>query len=318
MAPKATDPPSILPAFISQVLCVMAEKGVKSISSVAVTSALPIIQKLEPQIIVANARGAMTRSKDAVTTIVTRAKDSMTGSVEKTKSMINGSIKTILGCRMMQLVSSGMENALTKSELLKPSYYIRLGSLSMRLCSHTYQQAISWVKEAKQKSQEIISQLHSTINLIEFARKDKRNIGHDDTDESHCAEHIESCTLAIACNLIQQLQTMCHTLLHLGVMAGDICWVFHNAASFKEVSDGLFTSNKGQLQNMKESLDVVMDYLVNNMPLNWLSQNAQGTQKDTTNQEAQQPKHKTHQSCTIKVHGTRSQMTLSLMLKVTC
>uniref|UniRef100_A0A2K6QQG2 Perilipin 2 n=1 Tax=Rhinopithecus roxellana TaxID=61622 RepID=A0A2K6QQG2_RHIRO len=35
-------------------VCEMAEKGVKTITSVAMTSALPIIQKLEPQIAVAN------------------------------------------------------------------------------------------------------------------------------------------------------------------------------------------------------------------------------------------------------------------------
>ncbi|XP_029776453.1 perilipin-2 isoform X1 [Suricata suricatta] len=356
-------------------VCEMAEKGVKTITSVAVTSALPIFQKLEPHIAVANtyackgldrieeklpilnqpttqvvasARGAMTGAKDALTTTVTGAKDTMastitgvmdktkgavTGSVEKTKSMVNGSINTVLGSRMVQLVSSGVENALTKSELLvdqylplteeelekeakkvegfdtvqKPSYYIRLGSLSTKLRSRAYQQALTKVKDAKQKSQETICQLHSAVNLIEFARKNvqsanqkiqgaqdkfylswmewKRSIGHDDTDESHCAEHIESRTLAIARNLTQQLQTTCHTLLsniqglpqniqdqanHVGVMAGDLYSMFRSAASFKEVSDGLLTSSKGQLQKMKESLDDVMDYLVNNTPLNWL------------------------------------------------
>ncbi|XP_004405722.1 PREDICTED: perilipin-2 isoform X1 [Odobenus rosmarus divergens] len=356
-------------------VCEMAEKGVKTITCVAVTSALPIIQKLEPQIavantyackgldrieeklpilnqptnqVVANARGAVTGAKDAVTTAVTGAKDSMastitgmmdktkgavTGSVERTKSVVSGSINTVLGSRMMQLVSNGVENALTRSELLvdqylpltekelekeakkiegfdmvqKPSYYVRLGSLSTKLRSRAYQQALSRVKEAKQKSQETISQLHSTVNLIEFARKNvhsanqkiqgaqdkfylswvewKRTVGYDDTDESHCAEHIESRTLAIARSLTQQLQTRCHSLLsdvqglpqniqdqasHLGVMAGDIYSLFRNAASFKEVSDGLLTSSKGQLQKMKESLDDVMDYLVNNTPLNWL------------------------------------------------
>lgn len=79
----------------------------------------------------------MTGAKDAVTTTVTGAKDSMastitgvmdrtkgavTGSVEKTKSVVNGSINTVLGSRMMQLVSSGVENALTKSELLVDQY----------------------------------------------------------------------------------------------------------------------------------------------------------------------------------------------------
>ncbi|CAO2587993.1 PLIN2 [Lemmus lemmus] len=387
-------------------VCEIAEKGVKTVTSVAVTSALPIIQKLEPQIavantyackgldrieeklpilnqptaeIVANARGAVTGAKDAVTTTVAGAKDSVastitgvvdktkgavTGSVERTKSVVNGGISTVLGSRMVQLVSSGVENALAKSELLvdqylpltqeeleteakkvegfdvvqKPSYYVRLGSLSTKLRSRAYQQALSRVKDAKQKSQETISQLHSTVHLIEFARKNmhsanqkiqgaqdklyvswvewKRSIGYDDTDESHCAEHIESRTLAIARNLTQQLQTTCQTLLsnvqglpqnvqdqanHLGVMAGDIYSVFRNAGSFKEVSDGLLTSSKGQLQKMKESLDDVMDYLVNNTPLNWLvgpfypqSTESQNAEVDKTSQKVQQSELKTH------------------------
>ncbi|XP_057641189.1 perilipin-2 isoform X1 [Chionomys nivalis] len=380
-------------------VCEMAEKGVKTVTSVAVTSALPIIQKLEPQIavantyackgldrieerlpilnqptaeIVANAKGAVTGAKDAVTTTVAGAKDSVastitgvvdktkgavTGSVERTKSVVNGGINTVLGSRVVQLVSSGVENALAKSELLvdqylpltqeeleteakkvegfdvvqKPSYYVRLGSLSTKLRSRAYQQALSRVKDAKQKSQETISQLHSTVRLIEFARKNmqgaqdklsvswvewKRSMGYDDTDESHCVEHIESRTLAIARNLTQQLQTTCQTLLtnvqglpqnvqdqanHLGVMAGDIYSVFRNAASFKEVSDGFLTSSKGQLQKMKESLDDVMDYLVNNTPLNWLvgpfypqSTESQNAEVDKTSQKVQQPELKTH------------------------
>lgn len=145
-------------------LCEMAEKGVKTITSVAMSGALPIIQKLEPQIaiantyackgldrieeklpilnqptnqVVANAKGAVTGAKDAMTTTVTGAKDcvastitevvdktkeAVTGSVEKTKSVVNGSINTVLGSRMMQLVSSGVEKAFTKSELLVDQY----------------------------------------------------------------------------------------------------------------------------------------------------------------------------------------------------
>lgn len=351
-------------------VCEMAEKGVRTVTSVAVTGALPIIQKLEPQIavantyackgldrmearlpilnqptseIVANARGAVTGAKDVVTTTMAGAKDSVastvsgvvdktkgavTGSVERTKSVVNGGIDTVLG--MVQLMSSGVENAISKSELLvdqylpltqkelemeakkvegfdmvqKQRYYERLESLYTKICTRAYHQALGRIKDAKQKGQETISQLHSTVHLIEFARKNvhsanqkiqdklsvswvewKRIVGYDDTEESHCAEHIESHTLSMARNLTQQLHTTCQTLLfnvqglpqniqdqakHLGVMAGDIYSAFRNVTSFKEVSDGVLTSSKGQLQKMKESLDEVMDYLVNNTPLNWL------------------------------------------------
>lgn len=51
----------------------------------------------------------------------------------------------------------------------KPSYYVRLGSLSSKLRSRAYQQAFRRVKDAKQKSQETIAQLHSTVHLVSKA-----------------------------------------------------------------------------------------------------------------------------------------------------
>ncbi|XP_058679442.1 perilipin-2 isoform X3 [Ammospiza nelsoni] len=312
-------------------VCEIAEKGVKTITSVAMTSAMPIIQKLEPQIVVANnyacigldkieerlpilnqptdkvvanAKDVVVGAREAVTTTVTGAKETVahtiTGvvgktkeavqdSVEMTKSVVSGSINTVLGSRVVQMVSSGVDSALTKSETLvdqylplteaelekeaanvegfevgvqKPSYYVRLGSLSSKVRTRAYQQALNKVRDAKQKSQETISQLHYTVSL-----------------------HIESRTLAIAQSLTQQLQTTCLTLVSslqglpqnvqdqvysVGSMAGDVYQSFRSASSFQELSDSFIAASKGQLKKMKESLDDVMDYLVNNTPLNWL------------------------------------------------
>uniref|UniRef100_A0A8C4XQY8 Perilipin n=1 Tax=Falco tinnunculus TaxID=100819 RepID=A0A8C4XQY8_FALTI len=344
-------------------VCEIAEKGVKTITSVALMSAMPIIQKLEPQIVVANnyacigldkieerlpilnqptdkvvanAKDVVVGAREAVTTTVTGAKETvahtitgvvgktkeaMQDSVEMTKSVVNGSINTVLGSRVVQMVSSGMDSALTKSETLvdqylplteaelekeaakvegfevgvqKPSYYVRLGSLSSKV-------------HANQKSQEAISQLHHTVSLIEYARKNmnsanqklldaqeklyqswvewKKNTGQNDGDDSHSTEYIESRTLAIARTLTQQLQTTCLTLVssvqglpqnvqdqvyNVGSMAGDVYQSFRSASSFQELSDSFLTTSKGQLKKMKESLDDVMDYLVNNTLLNWL------------------------------------------------
>ncbi|XP_059580667.1 perilipin-2 isoform X2 [Alligator mississippiensis] len=357
-------------------VCEMAEKGVKTITAVALTSAMPIIQKLEPQImvannyaclgldrieerlpmlyeptvkVVANAKGVVVGAKDAVTTTVTGAKDTVahtvTGvvdktkgavhdSVEMTKSVVNGSINTVLGSRVVQIMSSGVDSALSRSETLvdqylplteeelakevtkvegfeagvqKPSYYVRLGSLSSKVRARAYQQALSKVKDVKHRSQETISQLNNMVGLVEYARKNmnsanqklhvaqkmlyqswlewKRNTGQNDGDESHSVEHIESRTLAIAQSLTQRLQTTCLTLMssiqglpqniqdqahHIGVMANDIYRSFHSTSSFHEISDNILATSKEQLKKMKESLDGVMDYLVNNTPLNWL------------------------------------------------
>ncbi|KAJ6669510.1 hypothetical protein lerEdw1_000058 [Lerista edwardsae] len=357
-------------------VCEIAEKGVKTITAVAMTSALPIIQRLEPQIavansyactgldkveerlpilyqptekVVANAVDAVVGAKDAVTTTVTGAKNTVAhtingvvgktkgavqDSVELTKLVVNGSINTVLGSRVVRLVTSGVDTALSRSETLvdqylplteeelekeatkvegfeigvqKPSYYVRLGSLSSKVRSRAYQQALIKVREAKLKSQETISQLNYTVNLIDYARKNmnsanqklqdaqqqlynswvewRKNTGQNDEDDSRSAEHIESRTLTIAQKLSQQLQTTCLTLVssiqglpqnvqdqvnHVGAMAGDVYRSFHSASSFREVSDNLITTSKGQLKKMKESLDDVMDYLVNNTPLNWL------------------------------------------------
>ncbi|XP_053148007.1 perilipin-2 isoform X4 [Hemicordylus capensis] len=358
-------------------VCEIAEKGVKTITAVAMTSALPIIQKLEPQIavannyacigldkveerlpilyqpsdkVVANAMDAVAGAKDAVTTTVTGAKDTVAhtingvvgktkgavqDSVELTKLVVSGSINTVLGSRMVRLVTSGVDTALSRSETLvdqylplteeelekeatkvegfevgvqKPSYYVRLGSLSSKVRSRAYQQALIKVRDAKLRSQETISQLNYTVNLIEYARRNmnsanqklqdaqqklynswvewKKNTGQNEEDESCSAEHIESRTLTIARNLTQQLQTTCLTLVsniqglpqniqdqvhHVGAMAGDVYRSFRSASSFREVSDNLIVTSKGQLKKMKESLDDVMDYLVNNTPLNWLA-----------------------------------------------
>ncbi|NXP76953.1 PLIN2 protein, partial [Ramphastos sulfuratus] len=357
-------------------VCEIAEKGVKTITSAAMTGAMPIIQKLEPQIVVANnyacigldkieerlpilnqptnkvvanAKDVVVGAREAVTTTVTGAKETvahtisgvvgktkeaMQDSVEMTKSVVNGSINTVLGSRVVQLVSSGMDSALTKSETLvdqylpfteaelekeaakvegfeggvqKPSYYVRLGSLSSKFRTRAYQQALNKVRDAKQKSQEAISQLHHTVSLIEYARKNmnsanqklldaqekiyqswvewKKSTGQNDDDEPHITEHIESRTLAIARSLTQQLQTTCLTLVSslqglpqnvqdqvysVGSIAGDVYQSFWSASSFQELSDSFLASSKGQLKKMKESLDDVMDYLVNNTPLTWL------------------------------------------------
>lgn len=99
------------------------------------------------------------------------------------------------------------------------------------------------------------------------------------------AQVIESRTLALARSLTQQLQTTCLGLvsslkglpnhiqqeaLSLSRSATQMYGSFSKVKRLGEVPDSVLSSSRVQLGRMKESLDSVMDYLVNNTPLNWL------------------------------------------------
>lgn len=96
---------------------------------------------------------------------------------------------------------------------------------------------------------------------------------------------IESRSLALARSLTQQLQTTCLVLVSslqglpsqiqqeavsLSHSASHIYISFSKAKVLGDLPDSVLTSCKVQLGKMKDSLDNVMDYLVNNTPLNWL------------------------------------------------
>ncbi|XP_056224319.1 perilipin-2 [Seriola aureovittata] len=349
-------------------VCEAAEQGVRTITSVALTTASPIMGKLEPQIaiandlackgldkiektlpilhqpseqIVSNAKDVVSTAKDVVTGTVSSAKDTVSDTLtsvvektrgavqdgmEKTKAVVSGSVSTVLESRVAQMVSSGVDTALSTSENLveqylpltedeleleaktvkgldkkELSYYVRLGSLSTKLRQRAYTRAVTKIQDGRQRSMEFISELNSTVDVIEYGR---RNIGGanqmvndklsslaiwksngPNQESGHEAEAIESRTLALARSLTQQLQTTCLVLvsslqglpnniqqeaLSLSHSATQVYTNFSKAKVLGDLPDSMLTNSKAQLGKIKESLDTVMDYLVNNTPLNWL------------------------------------------------
>ncbi|XP_073521769.1 perilipin-2-like isoform X2 [Phyllobates terribilis] len=318
---------------------------------------MPILQKLEPQItlantiacigldkieeklpilyqppekVVANASEAVVGARDAVihsiTGVVDKTKGAVQNGVEMTKDVVNGSITTVLGSRVVKIMSNRVDSTLTRSESLLeqylpptdeelakeasktegfevskdvPGYYVRLGSLSTKARKRAYQQALTMMKDAKCRSQE-------TIDLIAYARKNMNDAnqkilsaqekiyakwvewtktGEDAGGETEGAEQIESRTLTIARNLTQNLQTTCLSLVSsvrdlpqniqnkvhgVSAMAADVYQNFHSASSFREMSDSLLMATKDKVTKIKDSMDDVLDYFINNTPLNWL------------------------------------------------
>ncbi|XP_063814769.1 perilipin-2-like [Pseudophryne corroboree] len=337
-------------------VCNVAERSVENITSVAVTSARPILQRLEPQIALANiacigldkievklpilyqptdkvvstASEAVLGAKDVVVQsisgVVGRTMGAVQDGVAMTKAAVNGGISTVMGSRVDTALTTSeslleqylpptdeeLAKEATKTEGFevaagKPSYYVRLGSLSTKARKRAYQQALTRMMAVKCRSQEAIAQLQNTVNLIEFARKNMnganqkirdtqdrmyhawvewtKSTGQQASGEAESVEQIESLTLTIARHLTLQLQTTCLSLVtgvqglpqniqskaqNISVMATEVYQNFRSASSIRDMSDGLLATSKEQFTKMKSSMDDVMDYLVNNTPLNWL------------------------------------------------
>lgn len=181
------------------------------------------------------------------------------------------------------------------------SYYVRLGCLSTKLRRRAYSRAVARLQEGKERSVGLISGLNSPVDLIEYGRKNVNSAnqmvnsklsslvqwraGSSIEENGHHAEVIESRTLAISSSLAQQLQTTCLILvsglkglpnhiqqeaLSLSHSAAQFYSNFSRAKVLRDVPDNVIASSRGQLGKMKDSLDSVMDDLVNNTPLNWL------------------------------------------------
>ncbi|XP_039622916.1 mannose-6-phosphate receptor binding protein 1 [Polypterus senegalus] len=178
---------------------------------------LPILKEPTEKVVadtkqlVSGARDSVTRTvygaKDTVTSTVTgvvdMAKGAVQGGVEMTKSAVGGGVNTVMGTRMGQLVVSGVDMALGKSEEWvdyylpmteeelaqlstpaegsevvqvapgagQPSYYVRLGVLSKKLQTRALQHSLGKAGQARQNMQQALVDLHSTIDLIELTKK---------------------------------------------------------------------------------------------------------------------------------------------------
>ncbi|POI21882.1 hypothetical protein CIB84_014372 [Bambusicola thoracicus] len=134
-------------------VCDAAEKGVRTLTAVAVSGAQPILTKLEPQISTANEYACKGLDKleeklpilqqptekvvagsrelvsctvmgvrEAVSGAVGMAYGAVRGGVERTRRMLSCSIGTVVGTRLAQLLANGTDTVLEKSEELMEHY----------------------------------------------------------------------------------------------------------------------------------------------------------------------------------------------------
>ncbi|KAM8939315.1 perilipin-3-like [Pelodytes ibericus] len=312
-------------------------------------SALPILHQPTEKVVsdtkqlVTGAHDAVT---NAVTSTVTGARDTMTGAVTGAMGLAMGAVQgsvdvtkaavsSMMATRVGQMVTSGVDTVLGKSELwvdhylpvtdeelaqiassvegfegasvqeqrLQQSYFVRLGSLSTRLRHRAYQHSLGKVRRARTSTQEVLAELHQTIDLMDSVKQSVQggkeklhqlwvdwNLKRVDSksadgDQDSVEEPLESRALTMTRSLTQQLQTTCLSLVNgaqglpghiqermqqLQQNAHDLHSSFSAIGSFADLSAGIVLLSRERTAKVQDHIDALLAYVVANTPLTWL------------------------------------------------
>ncbi|XP_074926982.1 perilipin-3-like isoform X2 [Chelonoidis abingdonii] len=304
---------------------------------------LPILQEPTDKII-SNTKGLVTATvtgaKDAVSNTMTgmmdMTKGAVQGSVELTRSAVTSGVNTVMGSAVGQMVVSSMGAVLGKSEELvdhylpmtdeelaklatpvegfemasveqqkqQQSYFVRLGSLSTKLRQRAYQHSLGKLRHARQSTQEALSQLHQTIELIEHTKQGVDQKLRDGQEKLHqmwldwsqkqasqskemdsVQPEVEEQALVMSRSLTHQLQTTCLTLVSSlqGLPADlqdkaqlvrhhvdELRASFSAAGSFHDLTGSVLAQSRERVTKARKLLDELMDHVVHNVPLSWL------------------------------------------------
>ncbi|KAG7488205.1 hypothetical protein MATL_G00030240 [Megalops atlanticus] len=191
-----------------------------------------------------------------------------------------------------------------------PSYFVRLGNLSAKVRDRALEQSLLKAHHARDVTHSAIAQITSTLDLLESARatlatannqlsgaseqllqrwtewqkgqpKDKDEQAEKDIERDQ-GEQLEWRTLSMVRGLSGQLQSACSGVVSSaqglpGAVQEQLATArraaeeLHSSlGSTSTLSPLLLEQSRHHLTQVRQSLDGVMEYLLNNTPLNWL------------------------------------------------
>ncbi|XP_032059823.1 perilipin-3-like [Aythya fuligula] len=200
--------------------------------------------------------------------------------------------------------AEGFGMASVEEQKQQQSYFVRLGSLSNKVRHRAYQHSLNKLQHVKQRLYNTLSQLQLAINLIESVKKEVGQKLLDAQEKLHqlwvdwsltqpkgpqvqtaSQAEIESRTLTMLHIITQQLQRAYENLkVSIHGLPSDIQEAvrqatrnirklhtsFSGAKSFHDLSSTTLAESRDYVVEAQRSLNDLLQYVTQNIPLNWL------------------------------------------------
>ncbi|KAM9476242.1 mannose-6-phosphate receptor binding protein 1 [Clarias gariepinus] len=206
-------------------------------------------------------------------------------------------------------LETSMSNESVASQSSAPSYFVRLGKLSAQVQERALELSLIKASAARDATHNAVSQITSTLDLLENMRGAKTLKGaqeqllkrwrewRQEGQEEHGAEAMEQDgredgkengeqlewrALSMVRALSEQLHVACSGVVSSvqglpSAVQEQLKSARHSAKELHSslgktttITPVLLEQSRNQLTQVRQSLDGVMDYLLNNTPLNWL------------------------------------------------
>ncbi|NXA07149.1 PLIN3 protein, partial [Sapayoa aenigma] len=198
----------------------------------------------------------------------------------------------------------GVGMASVEQQKQQQSYFVRLGSLSSRVRLRAYQHSLHKLQCIRKSTQDTLSRLQLAIKLIESVKQEVGQKLLDGQEKLHqlwvdwsltqpkgnqvktaCQPEVESRTLTMLWIITQQLQPVYENLkFSIQGLPSNIQEVvyqatrnihklhssFFNAVSFQDLSSTTLAQSQDCVAEARRSLDVLLEYVTHNVPLDWL------------------------------------------------
>ncbi|XP_039174386.1 perilipin-3-like isoform X2 [Crotalus tigris] len=280
----------------------LAEKNVKHVSEMAMSSAQPFLSKLEPQVSVASHYASKGLDKleenlpflhQTVDQVISETQELVSSKVADVKEavakVVQDGKEMIIDTRMGKLAISGVEAVLEKSEELL-DHYLPMTDEELAKIAHSTSEGIALPPE----SQGYFVQLGSLSTKLQHRaykyavvkmKAARENIQNTFSQLHQAIGQMESHTLAMSYHITEQLQMAYMNLMGSiqglpGIFQQNIKSALHSIEelqatftdvnSFKDLSSSLLIQSKKTASMAQKYVDDILDYVLQNTPLSWL------------------------------------------------